>query len=58
MKTLGRHGVVKNGFHLQEIENLTLYPVPVLHGMVNEVPIRSDIAFSIHHYAGTWVPKV
>jgi hypothetical protein len=58
MKTLGRHGVVKNGFHLQEIENLTLYPVPVLHGMVNEVSIRSDIAFAIHHYAGTWVPKM
>lgn len=44
---------------MQTIEGLTIYPSSVFCGYdmdVHEIDIKKD-TISVHHYAGTWVPK-
>ena len=45
-------GLVPNGFFFQEIEELRIYPMPVLCGIEGDV---SDTSYSIHHFEGSWM---
>lgn len=45
-------GLVPNGFIFQEVEELRIYPMPVLCGIEGEV---LDASYSIHHFEGSWL---
>lgn len=42
---------------LQDVCGIRIYPIPVLSGMIARTIVVTDCTYSIHHFAGTWVPK-
>ena len=47
------------GWHYENkvmhFEDITIYPTPILNGLIGDRLLVTDYTYSIHHYAGTWV---
>jgi hypothetical protein len=53
---LERHGLQPDAFRLAEVSGLTLYPVPVLDGMLMDgTRFENPNVYSLHHYAASWL---
>ena len=50
----------QNGFvkinKYQIVDDVTIYPAPVLGGIIGSRAIINDSVYAIHHYDGSWVP--
>lgn len=51
-----RYGFVRDCFRMQDIQDVRIYPIPVLCGQIGDRRIVTEHTYAVHHYAGTWVP--
>lgn len=56
-----KFGFIKEAFQYQIIQELSIYPIPVLCGQVlgkgNDELVLTEYTYSIHHYDGSWMSR-